>query len=171
MTPAKQKTGFLAQVGILEDLTHEELDIVRRILRPVEFAAGSVIMREGEPGDTMYLFADGEVQVSKNLTLKLGKKGFAQAEKSMVTLNARNVSFFGDMAIIENDSRSATITASTDCNLYEITRNDFEEICSRHPAIGYKILRRVAAVLCKRIRDGNQDILKLTTALSIALSK
>ena len=163
---------FLQQVDILADLTRAELDRIHPIVTRRQVTAGAVIMREGEPGDEMYLFAEGEVTVSKNLTLKIGKRaGFGQAEKSMVSLNAERVSFFGDMAIIENDTRSATITAATDCVLYAVSRGDFEDLCSRHPEVGVKVLRRVAKVLSKRVRDGNHDLLKLTTALSLAINR
>jgi CRP-like cAMP-binding protein len=89
----------------------------------------------------------------------------------MVRLNARFVSFFGDMAMFENEVRSATITAATDCLLYEVGRADFERLALEDPPLGYQLVRRIATVLCGRVRQGNQDILKLTTALSIALSK
>jgi CRP/FNR family cyclic AMP-dependent transcriptional regulator len=75
------------------------------------------------------------------------------------------------MAMFENDVRSATLTASTDCVLYEIKRDDFERLTQQNCALGYKLVRKIAEVLCNRVRQGNQDILKLTTALSIALSK
>ena len=81
------------------------------------------------------------------------------------------VSFFGDMAMFENEVRSATLTASADCLLFEIKREDFERLTGRDCALGYKLVRKIAEVLCQRVRQGNQDILKLTTALSIALSK
>lgn len=161
----------LKRVGVLSDLTDEEIGLVAAIARRTEVGTGTVLMREGEVGDSMYLFAEGEVVVTKNLTLKVGRAGFSRAEKSMVKLNARYVSFFGDMAMFEADTRSATITASTDCLLFEVRRDDFEALCAGHPRLGYKLIRRIAAVLCGRIRQGNQDILKLTTALSIALSK
>jgi CRP-like cAMP-binding protein len=167
-----RELAFLQRVDILADLTRAELAHVHPIVRRSEVATGTVIMREGEPGDEMYLFAEGAVTVSKNLTLKIGKRaGFGQAEKSMVTLQAEHVSFFGDMAIIEHDTRSATITAAADCVLYAITRDDFEELCTNHPQVGVKVLRRVARVLSKRVRDGNQDVLKLTTALSVAINR
>ncbi len=159
------------KIGILSDLDESEIEEVYKIAKRVEVPAGTVIMKEGDVGDSMFLFLEGEVEVSKNLTLKIGKKGFSQAEKSMVKLNAEYVSFFGDMAMFENDTRSATITASTDCLLYEIKRDDFEKLCQERPEIGYKIIRKIATVLCQRVRKGNQDVLKLTTALSIALSK
>ena len=167
----KNQMDLLKKVGILSDLNEAERNLIFKIAKKVEISSGDVIMREGDIGDSMFLFLKGEVEISKNLTLKIGKRGFSKAEKSMVKLNAEYVSFFGDMAMFENDTRSATITASTDCLLYEIKRDDFERLCTEHPEIGYKVIRKIATVLCQRVRKGNQDVLKLTTALSIALSK
>ena len=172
MASQDEKLKFLSHVAILENLTDQELVELQHIIHKKDFRENSVIMREGDSGDEMYLFQKGEVRVSKNLTLKIGKRGgFSKAEKSMVTLKAENVDFFGEMAAIEKEKRSATITANTDCVLYLVKRKDFEKLCFRNPAIGYKILLKVAKVLSKRIRDGNTDILKLTTALSIAISR
>lgn len=72
----KKKEGIesLKNVAILSDLSEHELDYVLAITKKVEFPAGEVIMSEGETGSTMYFFVDGEVLVSKNLTLKIGKK-------------------------------------------------------------------------------------------------
>ena len=162
---------FLSGVVILKDLTPEELDRVWATVRRVAVPKGAVIMREGDAGETMFFFAEGEVEVTQKLTLKAGRQGFSQAEKSVVNLRASSVSFFGDMALFENEPRSATITAAEDCVLYEIGREDFERLATTQPALGYKIIRRISTVLCQRIRRGNQDVLKLTTALSIALSK
>jgi CRP-like cAMP-binding protein len=156
---------------MLAGLSDEEVQALRRVAREVRVPSGEVIMHEGDVGDSMYLFAEGQVLVTKNLTLKTGKRGFGQAEKSMVRLDARYVSFFGDMAMFENDVRSATITAASDCLLYQIKREDFEHLSEQNCELGYKLVRRIAEVLCHRVRQGNQDILKLTTALSIALSK
>ena len=124
----------------------------------------------GNIGAKIFVF-DGVVDVTKNLTLKIGKRGFSSVEKSMVKLNSKSVSFFGDMAMFENDTRSATITTFSDCLLFEIKRQDFEKLCIKNPELGYKLIKEIAVTLCQRIRKGNQDILKLTTALSIALSK
>jgi CRP-like cAMP-binding protein len=75
------------------------------------------------------------------------------------------------MALFESETRSATITASEDCLVFEVKRRDFDALCERHPKLGYKLVKKIAAVLCERVRKGNQDILKLSTALSIALSR
>ena len=161
----------LQKVAILSDLTDKELEYILSISKKIEVPSNNVIMTEGEPGSTMYFFVKGEVKVSKNLTLKIGKKGFGSAEKSMVKLKAEHVSFFGDMAMFQDEPRSATITASVDCTLYEITRESFTKFCNDFPDQGVKVLQRIASTMAGRVRKGNEDILKLTTALSLALSK
>ncbi|MCK4540955.1 MAG: cyclic nucleotide-binding domain-containing protein, partial [Spirochaetales bacterium] len=73
----------LKRVAILSDLADDELEFVWKITKKIESPAHKVIMSEGEIGDSMYFFAEGEVDVTKNLTLKVGRKGFGAAEKSM----------------------------------------------------------------------------------------
>lgn len=161
----------LKRVVILNDLDDNELEGIASICREVRINAGTIIMNEDEIGGTMYFFMQGEVNVSKSLTMKIGRKGFENTEKSMVKLNADKVSFFGDMAMFQDEPRSATITASTDCILYEVGRNDFNMFVKSNPDAGVKLLLKMAQTLSSRIRKGNEDILKLTTALSIALSR
>ena len=161
----------LKKVAILSDLNVKELEYILSISKKVEVPSNDIIMTEGEVGSTMHFFVKGEVKVSKNLTLKIGKKGFGTAEKSMVKLKAEHVSFFGDMAMFQDEPRSATITASMDCTLYEISRDSFTKFCTDYPDQGVKVLQRIASTMSGRVRKGNEDILKLTTALSLALSK
>ena len=109
--------------------------------------------------------------MTKNLTLKLGDRDFALADKSMTKLSAQWVSVFGEMSVFGPEPRSATITASTDCVLYSVNRAEFTQLCDEQPKIGLAIVRRIAAVVCSRVRKSNEEILKLSTALSIALSR
>ena len=171
---AKKKVNalaLLAKVGILGGLGEDELGKVLAISERVEFKAGETIMHEGEEGESLYFFVEGEVDVTKNLTLKLGDRDFATAEKSMIKLSAERVSVFGEMAVFGPEPRSATITASSDCVLYSVKRAEFSKLCEEECRIGLSIVQKIAAVLCARVRKGNEDILKLSTALSIALSR
>ena len=171
----KKKSGtgkdILKGVAILSTLTNDELSIVWDSSHEVKIKAGEVLMNEGEIGNSMYFFIQGEVDISKNLTMKIGRKGFGHAEKSMVKLKAEHVSFFGDMAMFQDEPRSATITAFSDCLLYEINRDEFTKLCDENSSLATKVLRKIADTLCGRVRKGNEDVLKLTTALSIALSR
>ena len=162
---------LLRKVGILSGLSDGDLGRILAISRRVAFKAGETIMHEGEQGECMYFFVEGEVEVTKNLTLKLGDRDFATAEKSMNRLSARFVSFFGEMAVFGPEPRSATITANSDCVLYSVDRTEFAGLCDSEPRLGLAIVRQIAAVLCSRVRKGNEDVLKLSTALSIALSR
>ena len=161
----------IASLDILKGLGAAELEAILKIARRVRSASGEVIMREGDLGDVMYFFIEGEVNVSKELTLKVGRDSFSQAEKSMIKLKPGPAGVFGDMAMFGSEPRSATITASGNCVLYEIKRSDFESLCDSNPALGVKMLRRIAGLLCDRLRKSNGDVLKLSTALSLALSK
>ncbi len=162
---------LLRKVGILADLRDEDLRKVLAVSQRVAFKSGETIMHEGEQGETMYFFVEGEVDVTKNLTLKLGDRDFATAEKSMNKLSADKVSVFGEMSVFGPEPRSATITASSDCVLYSMNRAAFTKLCDDECKVGLSIVRRIAAVLCARVRKGNEDVLKLSTALSIALSR
>jgi CRP/FNR family transcriptional regulator, cyclic AMP receptor protein len=163
--------ALLRKVGILAELGDEDLRKVLAISTRVAFRAGETIMHEGEQGESMYFFVEGEVDVTKNLTLKLGDRDFASAEKSMNKLSAEKVSVFGEMSVFGPEPRSATINASSDCVLYSVNGVAFSKLCDDEPKIGLSILRRIAAVLCSRVRKTNEDVLKLSTALSIALSR
>ncbi len=162
---------FLHAIKLLQDLNNEELKEFLKICKKMKVAENSVIMSEGEQGDTMYLFQEGTVEVTNALTMKIGKKGFEETEKSMARLSSKYINFFGDMSILSNQPRSATINTLSECILYEIKKDDFDNFCNKFPSVGLKILKQIANVLCERVRKGNQDILKLTTVLSIALSK
>ncbi len=168
----KRREGYpLKALGILAELDAAELSglealSVLRLLR-----SGEVIMREGESASSMCILVEGEVDVTRSLTLKTGRHDFGSAEKSMNRLKSDGGAVFGEMAMFADHPRSATIVARTDCAVRQIERGDFSLWCRENPAAGIKVLSRVAAVLAERLRKGNDDVLKLSTALSIALAR
>lgn len=176
---ARKKTGnwktekipFLKNISILKGITQEQLETVAAICKDIVAKEGEVLMKEGEPGDTMYLFVSGEVEFSTTATLKIPKKGFETAESIGGKLNASFVPFFGHMAIFEDAPRSATIRALKDCALYEIHKDDFYRICDEDNNLGYILLRNMIPILCGNIRSANETQKKLTTLLTIVLSK
>lgn len=162
---------FLKNISLFSNLNDEQLSQISKILKPVKFKAGDVIIVEGEKGDTMYIFKKGKVQITHQLTLKIGNSHWEEGEKSMAVLDAEKISFFGEMSLVTGSPRSATIKAISECELFEISKKDFETLAEKRPDIGYKIMKEIAATLSHRIEGLNENILKLTTALSIALSK
>lgn len=160
---------FLKTVTLFEGLTDVQVQQVAAIMHEETLPTGQPIIQEGEEGDRMYIIQEGTVEVSRTLTMKVAKRDFGQKEKTFIRLGSKF--FFGEMALLENDVRSATVTTVTDCKLFVILRDDFNPLCENFPEIGYKILRNIAKTIAGRLRRTNQDVLKLTTALSLALTR
>jgi len=157
--------------SIFETLEADEIENMLKVVREKSFSQGDVVMQEGEEGDTLYILVEGEVGVSKSLTMKFGDDDFRQEEKVLTRLRAEDRVIFGEMALIGRDNRSATVLARSDCVLAEIRRDDFLGLVEGHPEIGVKILLKVAELLVTRLKQASQDVIRLTTALSIALGK
>jgi CRP-like cAMP-binding protein len=160
---------FLKTVALFEGLNDEQIRKIALIVHKESVPAGQIILQEGEEGDRMFIIQEGTTEVSRTLTLKVTRNEFGQKEKSFIRLGSGF--FFGEMALLENDVRSATVTTISDCALLVILRDDFNRLCEDHPDIGYRILRNIARTLSGRLRRTNQDVLKLTTALSLALMR
>ena len=160
---------FLKTVELFGGLDEEQIAQVASIVHKESLPAGQPIIQEEEEGDRMYIIQEGTAEVSRTLTLKVTKREFGQKEKTFIRLGAGF--FFGEMALMENDVRSATVATVTDCRLFVILRDDFNNLCESRPDIGYKILRNIARTISGRLRRTNQDVLKLTTALSLALGR
>ncbi len=159
--------AFFRKIYLFQDLEEEEIHQVLNRTSLREFPAGAVIIQEGEPGDSLFIMQAGEVEITKQLTLVLDED--TPKERVMIRLNAENGVYFGEMALLENETRSATVTALTDCSLLELRQKDFLELIEQNPVMGVKLLLRLAQVLSRHLRKTNQDVVKLTTALAVSL--
>ena len=156
---------------IFSSLEDDQLSEILKIMRERRFKKDEIIMQEGEKGDTMYLVIEGEVGVSKSLTMKFGDNDFRQTEKVLTSFKPDDHVVFGEMALIGQDSRSASIVARTDCLFLEINRADFLKLVEARPRLGVMILMKLSELLVNRLKRSSEDIIRLTTALSISLSK
>ena len=158
-------------IPILRDLDEEELRQVLKIARPVQCPRGKVILKEGETGETMYIIGEGAVEVSKTLVMMRGREDLQDRDKVLTKLSAEDHAIFGEVALFEKSKRTATVVALTDCRMLEISKPDFLRLAEQNPRIGYKITRNIVQLLCSRLRKTDEDTIKLTTALSVALSR
>jgi CRP/FNR family cyclic AMP-dependent transcriptional regulator len=159
--------AFFRKIYLFQDLEEGEIQLVVSRTSPQEFSAGAIIVQEGEPGDSLFIMQAGEVEITKQLTLVLDED--TPKERVMIRLKAEDGVYFGEMALLENETRSATVTALTDCSLLELHRKDFLDLIGQNPAMGLKLLLRLAQILSRHLRKTNQDVVKLTTALAVSL--
>jgi CRP/FNR family transcriptional regulator, cyclic AMP receptor protein len=159
--------AFFKKIFIFQDLEEGEIQQILQLAQPRSFSANSTIIKEGESGDSMFIMVAGEVNITKRLTLVLDQD--LPKEKRMIRLKAEDGASFGEMALLENDTRSATVTALTDCRLLELKRDDFLGFIHQSCTTGCRIMLRLAQLLSRFLRKTDQDLVKLTTALAIAL--
>jgi len=111
------------------------------------YKAGQIVFCEYEPGDAFYLIQSGRVKIVKI---------FGNIEKTIDILKPGE--FFGEMALLENAPRSASIIAIDDCKLLEFNRNNFEVLMTGNPQMALKLL----GLFAKRIYDQKRRFAILT---------
>ncbi|NMC70947.1 MAG: Crp/Fnr family transcriptional regulator [Myxococcales bacterium] len=99
----------------------------------VAYPAGTVLFREGDPGAEMFLIVAGTVRVTKRS---------ASGERTLAVLGPGE--FFGEMAILTGEARSATATVEEDARLVPIDAGMLEHLVARSPEISVRLLKRLA---------------------------
>lgn len=162
-----------AKAELFLALSPEELGAVRPAFEAVSLPTGRAVITEGEPGDDMFLLLSGRVRVSKSMVLKGVAVPVLEAErngKTLAELSGTQSPFFGEMALLDRDIRSATVTCLTDCQFLRIDRDRFFRFLTERPDIGVKLVAALAKRLARMVRKNNVELVKLTTALALVLS-
>ena len=163
---------ILGKVALFEGLDEEQRRRVASVLRERRFEAGEVLMREGDAGNTLCVLCEGTVEITRTLTLRGAGGDFVGGEKSFNVLSADVLPVLGEIAVVDqNATRSATVRAREPGVLLEMQKKDFDRLIAEDPGLGCIILRHISENVCSLLRKSNTDVLKLTTALSIALGR
>ena len=122
------------------------------------FKKGATIIKEGDYGDELFIFLTGKIEIAKQ-TLQ-------NEPYTIITLNAdRGGIYVGEFALIDNDKRSATVIAETDCECLVIKRDKFIRFGNKNPEVGLNVTRAIARQLSVMLRKTNTDVITLFSAL------
>ena len=121
---------------LFEELSELELNAVAAFLEPCGIKKDNVIFSEGAAGEEMFILVNGSVNAWVNQS---------DGNQHQIFV-AKPGDFFGEMSIIANESRSATLIAAVDTELLVLHGIDFYRIIFEHPMIGVKILRAIRKV-------------------------
>ena len=147
---------FLKKVPLFAQMSLEQLEIISRIVNELTFFKGEVIFREGEIGDKLFVIVEGKVNVVK---------GYRAA--SQVTLAILGpTDYFGEMSVLDNEPRSATILIAEDARLLSISGEKLRDIVQQKPEIAFEIFK----VLSSRLRRADQKVAELAQELLDARS-
>ncbi len=137
-------TDVLKKVPLFSDLSEAELARFAEVTREREYPKNSVILFEDDPGDALYIVSAGQVKV-----VLIGEDG-----REVILSVLGDGDFFGEMALIDDEPRSAHVIAMKDSQLLVLRRDDFQAQLVAQPKIGLKLLR----VLVQRLRRADEKI-------------
>jgi len=129
-------------IAMFDRLHEEELKIVAKYMNYRDVEPGEVIFKEGEKGAYMCFVAEGELEI-----LKKNLEG-----ESVVISTLQAGASIGEMAVIDNFPRSATVRAKDKGTLLTLSRYSFETILKQHPPIGIKLFQSLSRLLCLHLR-------------------
>jgi CRP/FNR family transcriptional regulator, cyclic AMP receptor protein len=132
------KVKSLRQAPLFEGLSKKELTDLARRSEDMELDSGTVLCREGDIGQEFFVIVEGEVEV-KRKGKRLGTRGAGD--------------FIGEIALLEEVERTATVTAKTPLRVFVLTRTGFKRMVEEHPGVELKVLRTLA----RRVAMLSQD--------------
>lgn len=136
---------------------NESLEKINSICKIKHFDKDAVILSEGGTGDDLYIVFEGSVEIRKNTR--------SGDEYTVVQLNADHNVFFGELAIVSEGERSATVIAKSDSVFLTISKHSFEHLCDTDPRIGLQITKEILKTIALRLRKTNDDMLTIFDAL------
>ena len=134
-----ERVLLLKSLSIFNDTPETILAEMAHLMVDMHIHTAEKIVNEGEIGNCMYIISDGTVNVSKG-------------NQVLMQMGPRD--FFGELSLLDTETRSASVTATTDCSLFRIDQEPFYDLIESRP----EVVKGVIKILCKRIRAANQKI-------------
>jgi CRP-like cAMP-binding protein len=111
-----------------------------------QYPAGEIIIHQGDVGNYMYVIQEGVVEVFRH------DKG-----QEILLAELKEGDMIGEMAIFENEVRSASVRAKTDARLLTVDKKNFLRRIHNDPSLAYKLVQK----LSRRIREMNEEVVRL----------
>jgi SulP family sulfate permease len=146
--PAEEKVLELGAIELFADLDAASLGDLALAVQPKTVPAGGRVCAKGDAGDEVFLIRRGRVRVL--LPLEGGKV------HHLVTLCQGD--YFGEMAFIDREPRSADAVAVTDTDLYVLSRARFDELARRSPGLAGRVFEALAYAVSRRLRSADAEL-------------
>ena len=132
-----EKVLVLKSLNLFKDTPENVLADLAPLMKEIQYEQGTEIFKEGETGDCMYIIQQGNIKIHKGKT-------------TLAILKEKEV--FGELSLLDADTRSASATADTDCILYKIDQEPFYELMDERPEVAKGFIK----ILCQRLRTMNE---------------
>lgn len=135
-----------------QGLTSEQAEQLVAATVPVHAPAGTTVFREGEKSTGLLIFVRGTAEI-----LKQGARGDS---RTIATVTAPSV--IGEIGLITDRPRSASVRTQTDCEFFLLTRTQFQRLLDGESLAAYKLIATLADVLARRLDMMDQKVLELS---------
>lgn len=139
---------FLRDVYFFKDLSDEEIRAIGEHCKEDEFAPGEIIFRENAAAERFYIVLDGTVEVWKD---------YAAEKPDLLAVHGKG-HLFGEMALIDELPRSATVVAKAQTRVLYLFREEFDRIVRNNSAVAISILRSLSAMVRKSNESFVEDL-------------
>ena len=137
----------LMSVPIFSELNKRDSSLLMNLVHHRIYIADEYVFYQGDPGLGIYLIREGEVEIQRTA-------------KNGTTLSLASLSkgdFFGELALVDGEKRSASAIAKTDTKLAVIFKPDLDEFIDKFPKKGVKILDGISKIIATRLRKMNEE--------------
>lgn len=135
-----EKIIFLRNVPLFEGFHYDELLELLSITNEEEYLKDENIINEGDVGDCMYIIVKGTVEIYKS---------HPETKEKKILNYLKETDFFGEMAILDRELRSASVRAQTDIRLLAVKQKGFEDLIYKNPQIALLLIRHLSFRLRK----------------------
>ncbi len=134
----------LKEIPLFKNLSLDQIEAVHQITKEVEYLPGEVILNQDDRGDELYLLLEGRVRIFTNYGQPSEDEKPAQSA----------VSSFGEMAVLHDGTRTATVVAAERSHLLCLDGNSLRELLMQMPEISFEMFR----VLVERVRTAEDQV-------------
>jgi CRP-like cAMP-binding protein len=144
-----EERGLAARSSpLLREMTEPEKEALFEGLEPLVLGDGEVVFEEGQPGDSLYVIAEGRIRIGTVIP--------GVGEEALTILSPGD--FFGEMSLIDESPRSARAVAHGPAVLYPVSREHFTALLREEPSVAARLLWNLCLALTSRLRGANEKI-------------
>ena len=132
-----EKIIFLNNVSIFQSMDAGALHLVANITKEQEFSPSEIIFNEGDIGDKMFIVVEGEVELTKEV----------KDQPQLVVGTKKTNEFFGEMALFDDEPRSAGAKCRSKTTMLVLEKDDLIELLYDYPNLSFGIIKGISAAL------------------------
>ena len=135
---------------LLRKLGAEERELLGRVIQPQTFAAGEVMLGQGQTGGVLYLLRSGNAVIARE-----------EGDERTPVATIGEAATFGEMTFLTGEEASATVTAKDACTVYKLSRTAYSELMQRQQDLVYALFAHILIHTARVIRHMNEEHVNL----------